>query len=190
MSPEELSMAGIRTDVPGIDCSVHSARAELDPSIEYVEIQSIELSRAYLLFVRLVKLLSAEAAADDPRIEASVERVRGIFFGAASWLGLPHSERLANYLLSIQQLKAEVDYISRYLGAESALTLNQFIEAIQDFMAVCRDAGHTPKANSILDLIAKDERAAPLFVSGSRQSCIEADEFFAGIREAAPPHQD
>src|SRR5262249_2043390 len=152
--------------------TTRSARVELNPSVEYLQINSVELSNVYSSFARLGKLLTSEAASFDPRIEAILDNVRGLFFAAASWLSLPNSERLATYQISSQQLKSDVDYIERYLGSESASTLNKFIEDIQFFLTACRDSHCTPKAKAICDVATEQERAGvrSVFVTGSLQS--------------------
>jgi hypothetical protein len=79
-------------------------------------------------------------------------------------------------------LKSDVDYIERYLGSESASTLNKFIEDIQFFLTACRDSRCTPKAKAICDVATEQERFGirTVFVTGSLQNCAEVDDLLAG----------
>ena len=171
-----------KTGLLGLDRIQYSASVERRPGLGYLPRSAPALSSAYDLLQRIGDFLAAEAAVDDSRMQAVMETVRDLFFGASSWLSLPNSTQMAECSASLQHLRGEQVYVARYLGPDAGSVVGSFAAAIESFVTTPRKGGMTPKGEALLEL-ARNAALHPtlkqVLVTGSRQSREEADAFLA-----------
>lgn len=165
----------IITGLPGLDQCQISAHAERNPSVDYLEKECPHLSAAHRGLSDLGGLLSSEAASYDERMQESLETINRIFFQCAGWLSQPSEERLGACASALQRVKANQDYINRYLGTAAGMSLESFTSGIELFLCRCREGETTPKGQGILDTL--QGTSAQRLVTGSRQSLEEANAF-------------
>jgi hypothetical protein len=171
-----------KTGVLGLDRTQHSALVERRPGLGYLPRSAPALSSAYGLLQRIGDFLTAESAVDDSRMQAIMDTIRDLFFGASNWLTLPNSSQMADCLASLQHLRGEQVYVTRYLGPDAGTAVGAFATAIESFVTAPRKGGMTPKGEALLEL-ARNAALHPtlkqVLVTGSRQSREEADAFLA-----------
>jgi hypothetical protein len=186
--PWELLPAGrtfaepAKTEVLGIDRSLHSAFAEQRPNIGYLEKSAAPLSEAFRRLKEIDTHLNEEAAMDDATMQSVLEQVRGVFFGAANWLSVPKAERATEYYAAIRQLRDAEAYISRYASREAGSALRGFTDAIERFSSAYPATGITPKGDALIQLaksIVQFPALKQVLVTGSRQSREEAETFLS-----------
>lgn len=171
-----------KTGLLGFDRTEHSASAERRPSLGYLPKTAPALSSAYELLRKIGDLLGAESAIDDLRMQESMETIRDLFFSVSNWLSFPAPAQMAECSASLQRLRGERTYVARYLGPDAGSAIGAFADAIERFLTSPRRGSTTPKGEALLEL-ARNAALNPtlkhVLVTGSRQSCEEADAFLA-----------
>jgi len=171
-----------RTRVTGIDTTLRSAAAERHPSVGYMPSTSQWLTKAYKLMSDIGSRLGHESATGDEMLQEIMDSVRGVFFGAVSWLSIPEGEKTEDWEATLKQLREGRGYISRCLGNSAALLMSEFLEAIERFIESCVGTKVTPKGAELLRLARNAVQYPSLrqvFVAGSRRSQEEADSLLA-----------
>ncbi|NUU41845.1 hypothetical protein [Tardiphaga robiniae] len=169
-----------KTDVPGVDVSLHSAFAEQRPNIGYLEKSAPHLAEAFRRWKEIDAHLNEESCVDDPTMQSALEQVRGLFFDAATWLSIPKGDRAAEYYAAVRHLRDAETYVGRYANREAVSALRSFTDAIERFASPSSATGITPKGDALLQLaknIVQYPALKQVLVTGSRQSREEADAF-------------